>query len=59
MGNAGVYQKLEQQIKETEVTIEYMVPNTPEQNGVAERLNRTVFTLVRAMLKQADLLVRF
>jgi transposase InsO family protein len=30
------------------------VPHTPEQNGVAERLNRTLLDSVRSMLKHLD-----
>ena len=34
---------------------ELTVPKTPEQNGVAERQNRTLVESVRAMLTQAKL----
>lgn len=37
------------------IRMEYTVPDSPEQNGVAERLNRTIFTMVRAMLYEAGL----
>ena len=39
----------------TGVKHELTVPKTPEQNGVAERLNRTLVEAVRAMLIQAKL----
>ena len=34
---------------------EETIPNTPEQNGVAERLNRTLLEKIRPMLTQAGL----
>ena len=34
---------------------EYTVPKTPEQNGVAERMNRTIMETVRSMLVDANL----
>jgi transposase InsO family protein len=35
------------------------IPKTPEQNGVAERVNETLLNKVRAMLKQSGLSDRF
>lgn len=32
------------------IQIQYTVPHTPEQNGVAERLNRTLFDMTRCFL---------
>jgi transposase InsO family protein len=37
------------------VKIEWTTPYTPEQNGVSERLNRTLISLARAMLIDAQL----
>ncbi len=34
---------------------EHAVPKTPEQNGVAERLNRTLVESARSMLLDANL----
>jgi hypothetical protein len=34
---------------------EFTVPYTPEQNGIAERLNRTLVTMARSMLLDANL----
>jgi transposase InsO family protein len=47
--NAGEYQYLERQLKlkSTGIRFEYTTPYTPEQNGVAERLNRTLITKVQ------------
>ena len=37
----------------------YTVPYTPQQNGVAERMNRTIISKVRCMLSNAGLHRRF
>jgi hypothetical protein len=37
------------------VTVEFTTSYTPEQNGVAERLNRTLTTKIRAMLTEVGL----
>ena len=41
------------------IQFEYTTPYTPEQNGVAERLNRSLITMARTMLLDAKLPVRF
>ncbi len=38
---------------------EFTTPYTPEQNGVAERLNRTIMEAARSMLYQAKLSLQF
>ena len=38
---------------------EYTIPKTPEQNGVAERLNRTLVESSSSMLLDANLPQRF
>ena len=38
------------------IQIQYTVPHTPEQNGVAERLNRTLFSTTRCMLNDSPIL---
>ena len=53
--NASEYRMLEALLAKDGVAVEFTVAYTPEQNGVAERLNRTIFTLVWALLKQAEL----
>ena len=35
--------------------IEYTVPKTPELNGLAERMNRTIMERVRSMISHAKL----
>ena len=53
--NAREFIALEPAMKQRGITIEYTTVYTPEQNGVAERLNRTIITMVRCMLHQAKL----
>ena len=51
--------EFENYLKTEGVKHELTVPKTPEQNGVAERLNRTLVEAVRAMLIQVKLPQRF
>ena len=37
------------------IKLEYMVPKTPELNGLEERMNRTIMESVRSMLLHAKL----
>jgi hypothetical protein len=48
-------QKLVQHIKERGTLAEVTTPYTPEQNGVAERANRTIFSKVRSAIQDSDL----
>ena len=59
--NGGEYMSTEFQtyLKKEGVRHELTVPKTPEQNGVAERMNRTLAEGVRAMLADARLPHRF
>jgi hypothetical protein len=41
------------------IQFEYTTVYTPEQNGVSERLNRSLISVARAMLLDAKLPVRF
>ena len=36
-----------------------MIPSTPQQNGVAERRNRTLLEMVRSMMAQANFPISF
>ena len=36
-----------------------IIPYTPQQNGVVERRNRTLFDMVRSMMAQANLPITF
>ena len=56
--NGGEYMSKDLQIYLTSKGIEHQltVPHSPQQNGVAERLNRTLMESARAMLSHANLL---
>lgn len=41
------------------ITLEKIVPKTPQQNGVAERKNRTIKERIMCMLSDAKLLKSF
>ena len=51
--------EFENYLKSEGVKHELSVPKTPEQNGVAERLNRTLIEAVRGMLIQSKLPQKF
>ena len=53
--NAKEFIALEPSMRQRGITMEYTTFYTPEQNGVAERFNRTIITMVRCMLHQAGL----
>jgi hypothetical protein len=53
--NAPEFIKLSKELEKEGIRIELTVPYTPSQNGVAERLNRTLITKARAMLVAAEL----
>ena len=59
--NGGEYtsKKFEAYLKSEGIRHEYTIPKTPEQNGVAERLNRTLVESSRSMLLDANLPQRF
>ena len=59
--NGGEYtsKKFESYLKSEGIRHERTVPKTPEQNGVAERLNRTLVEMVRSMLIDANLSHKF
>ena len=42
-------------LSESGITSQYSAPGTPQQNGVAERRNRTLLEMVRSMLSYSDL----
>ena len=50
--NGGEYtsKQFEQYLKKEGIKHELTIPKTPEQNGVAERMNRTVVEMTRSML---------
>jgi hypothetical protein len=53
--NAPEFIKMSKELQKEGIRIELTVPYTPSQNGVAERLNRTLITKARAMLVAAEL----
>ena len=51
--------EFESYLKEEGIKHEYTIPKTPQQNGVSERMNRTLVEAVRSMLVDAKLPHRF
>ena len=59
--NGGRYtsKKFEKYLKKNGIKHELTVPKSPEQNGVAERMNRTLVESIRSMLADSKLPKRF
>jgi hypothetical protein len=57
--NAKEYVSLKEELANIGITVEFTVYYTPEQNGVAERLNRTLITIAKALLFDARLPPKF
>jgi transposase InsO family protein len=53
--NTPEFIKLSKELERDGIRVELTVPYTPSQNGVAERLNRTLITKARAMLVTAEM----
>ena len=55
--NGGEYRNEEMKrfCKNKMIKQEFTVPHNPEQNGMAERMNRTLIEMTRCMLKDARL----
>jgi Reverse transcriptase (RNA-dependent DNA polymerase)/gag-polypeptide of LTR copia-type/GAG-pre-integrase domain len=53
--NAGEYAKLQETLEKDGTIWEPTIAYTPQQNGVSERLNRTLLTKLRAMLFESGL----
>ena len=51
--------KIKDYCRELRIKQEFIVPETPQQNGVAERFNRTLVEMVRSLLIQAKLPKRY
>ena len=58
--NGGEYSgnEFKQFAKDEGMQIQYTVPHTPEQNGVDERLNRTLFNMTRCFLNDSSNLTK-
>ena len=53
--NALEFKSLENALTSKGIVVEYTTAYTPEENAMAERLNRTIIQMVRCMLEYADL----
>ena len=55
--NGGEYTstEFESYLKNSGIEHQYTIPKTPEQNGVSERMNRTLVKKVRSMLADSGL----
>ena len=54
-GSEYISKTFEEYLKEKGIHHELTVPNSPEQNGVAERMNRTLVEMARSMIAHARL----
>ena len=59
--NGGEYTstEFEEYLKKEGIEHQYTIPKTPQQNGVSERMNRTLVETVRSMLHDSGLPHRF
>ena len=55
MDNAGENKVLAEEVKQNGITVEFVAPNTPQQNGVVERAIATVTSRARAMFAHAGI----
>ena len=54
--NGGEYRsQFEMYCKTQDIELDYTVPKTPELNGLAKRMNRTIMERIRSMLSHAKL----
>ena len=53
--NAKEFEHMANNLRKEGVVMEFTTPHTPEENGMAERLNRTIIQMARAMLHWAEL----
>lgn len=58
--NGGEYSSKEwnHYVRQEGIQMQYTVPHTPEQNGVAERLNRTLFNMARCFVNDSSDLIK-
>jgi hypothetical protein len=57
--NAKKYEALGKTLAKQGIRTEFSVSHTLQQNGIAQRVNRTIFSFARALLLQACLPARF
>ena len=57
--NGGEYVGMEGYLDAEGIRYSRAAPYTPEQNGIAERMNRSLVEMIRAMLKQSGLSPKF
>jgi Reverse transcriptase (RNA-dependent DNA polymerase)/gag-polypeptide of LTR copia-type/GAG-pre-integrase domain/Integrase core domain len=57
--NGGEYAPVSKYLQEVGITSTRSAPYTPEANGIAERMNRTLIEMVRTTLAQSGLPIRF
>jgi hypothetical protein len=57
--NAAEFEAIAKHVACDGIVFEFTEPHTPQQNGIAERRNRTLFTRIRALLRNALLPKRF
>ena len=51
--------EFQQHLLENEIVSQLIAPETPQQNGVAERKNRTILDMVRSMMSYSTLPTTF
>ena len=58
-GREYLSEKFKDLCEEKGICRQLTIPKTPQQNGVAERRNKTLLDMVRSMMAQANLLISF
>jgi transposase InsO family protein len=58
-GREYLSDEFKQMCEEKRILRQLTIPYTPQQNGVAERRNRTLLEMVRSMMVQANLSITF
>jgi transposase InsO family protein len=53
--NIPEFKAFAEQIEKDGIMVEFTTPYTPEQNGVAERMNRTLLAIMRALIFEAGI----
>ena len=53
--NIAEFKAFAEQVKKDGIVVEFTTPYTPEQNGVAEQMNRTLLAIMRALIFEAGI----